>query len=103
MSFVVSEYGGVEEITSSGGKQKALKQPTQQSPKLPTTVEQSFHEEEYAGHDAHAKELLPLPNPAASLVTEGTNQPQRYPHQVRALPGHMWYLPQMVPNRDETC
>ena len=30
------------------------------------------------------------------------SQPQRYPHQVRALPGHMWYLPQMVPNTSNT-
>ena len=54
--------------------------------------------QKYAGHDAHAKELPPLPNPAASMLTEGTKcQPmatsQRYPHQVTALPGHMCQIP----------
>ena len=30
------------------------------------------------------------------------NQSQRYPHQVRALPGHMWYLPRWYQSTSNT-
>ena len=39
---VVSEYGGVEKIISSECETEDLKQLIHQSPKPPTTVEQSF-------------------------------------------------------------
>ena len=30
------------------------------------------------------------------------SQPQIYPHHVRIIPAHIWYLPQEVPNQEDT-
>ena len=38
LEFIVSEYGGVEEIIPSGGKMEDLKQSTKQSLELPQQV-----------------------------------------------------------------
>ena len=86
---------------------RRCKQPTQQSPEPPTTVEQSFQGVGIWWAWCPCQGLTTTPNPAGSMVTEGT-QYQPIPHitmiptQLRALPGHMWYLPQMVSNSGET-
>ena len=57
--------------------------------------------QEYAGHNAHAKELLQLLPQQPVWLQKAPNTIQQQPATVismRALPGPMWYPPQMVPN-----
>ena len=51
---------------------RKLKQPTQQSPDPPTTVEQSFQGAEICWAWCPCQGVTTTPNPAASMATEGT-------------------------------
>ena len=81
LSFVVSEYAGVVEITSSGGSRR-FKTTHQAVTRTPTTGQQSFQEVEICRTWCPCQGATTIPTPAASMGTEGTKcQPMATSHR----------------------